>query len=331
MSLPKKEILGILTDNLTQRRSVLPLSKKTVTRWSEGLNIPRGGETVLYTGHMYQIMPYLAAMANRIKTLENSWITRLMWLGRVFNKFINVSRFMAFPGKSEKSAYNNILRSIAGLLKEADVSFGYLYEDELYSGALIYDQGIDEAFINHARRVRQMFEDHSVRKVITVDPHTTNMLRHVYPEILDDYGLRVQSYLEVLGELDSEIMAGDNGHVMIHDSCVYARYEGVIKQPRDLLTRAGYSINSPELSGTLTHCCGGPIESLFPSQAHQIALKRMEQLSDSRCPIVVMCPICLVNLRQAAKNDIAIGDIADFLAAAGIEARKTPKDCKTVD
>ena len=56
MALPKKDILGILMDNLALRRSVLPLSHKAVTQWAAGLNIPRGGQTVLYTGHMYQIM-----------------------------------------------------------------------------------------------------------------------------------------------------------------------------------------------------------------------------------------------------------------------------------
>jgi Fe-S oxidoreductase len=328
MSLPKKAILGILMDNLLKRHSVLPLPSKAIMQWAEGLDIPKGGETVIYTGHMYQIMPYLGNMAKRMKAMEDSWITRLMGLGRTFNKFINLSRFMAFPSKSEKKLYNNILRSIAGLLKDANVRFGYLYEGELYSGALIYDQGIDDAFIAHARRVHKMFEDHGVKKVITVDPHTTNVLRHVYPEILEDYNLQVQCYLEVLADSDSEIASGNNGKIMIHDSCVYARYEEVIDQPRELLRKAGYSIRSPELSGILTHCCGGPIESLFPSQAHQIAIKRMEQLTNSGYPIAVMCPICLVNLKQAAKGGDEIKDIAEFLSTAHIGAPKSLEGAK---
>jgi Fe-S oxidoreductase len=316
MPLPKKAILGILTDNLLKRRSVLPLSSKTATQWARGLDIPRGGETVLYTGHMYQIMPYLGTMANRMKAMENSWITKFMNLGRFANRFINVSRFMAFPRKNEKQAYNNILRSIALLLKNAGVNYGYLYEDELYSGALIYDQAVDRALMDHARRVRKVFEDHGVRKAITVDPHTTNMLRHVYPEILEGFDLEVQSYLEVLADTDLEFRERSNGRVMIHDSCVYARYEDVIEQPRELLRKAGFSVRSPELSGTLTHCCGGPIESLFPSQAHMIASKRMEQLSNSGCPVAAMCPICLVNLKHAANDKEEVKDIAEFLLPA---------------
>lgn len=183
MSLPRKAILGILTDNLSMRRSVLPLSRKATTQWALGLNILRSGETVLYTGQMYQIIPYLGTMPNCMKAMENSWITKFMNFGRLANKEINVSNFMASTSREEKQSHNNILRSIALLLREADVKYGYLYEDELYSGALIYDQGIDRVFINHARLVQKMFRDHGVKKVITVDPHTTNMLRHVYPEV----------------------------------------------------------------------------------------------------------------------------------------------------
>jgi Fe-S oxidoreductase len=324
MSLPKKAILGILTDNLGLRRSVLPLSPKAVTQWADGLNLPRGGDTVLYTGHMYQIMPYLGSMARRMKSMENSWITKFMGLGRMANRLINISRFMAFPSKTERQYYNNILRSIALLLKRADIEYGYLYENELYSGALIYDQGIDKAFEKHARLVKKMFEDHGVKKVITVDPHTTNMLRHVYPEILGGFNLGVQSYLEVLAEGDFEVTGQADGKVMIHDSCVYARYEEVSKQPRDLLRKAGFRVRSPELSGLLTHCCGGPVESLFPSQAHAIASKRVAQLADEGCPAATMCPICLVNLKQAAENgNPEIRDISEFLAEALLGESKT--------
>lgn len=317
MPLPKKAILGILTDNLSRRGSVLPLPGNAAAEWASGLNIPRGGETILYTGHMYQLIPFIAGMANQMKILEDSWITSLMPYGRLVNKVINISRFMVRVKKEEKEVYNRALRSIALLLRESGFRFGYLYEDELYSGALLYDQGIDKVFLNHARRVRKMFTDHGIKKVITVDPHTTNMLRHVYPEVLNGFDIEVKSYLEVLAERVPETKRPLEGEVVIHDSCVYARSEEIIEQPRDLLRKSGLSVESPELSGSLTHCCGGPIESLFPGKAQEIANKRVEQLSLAGSNIVAMCPICLVNLKHAAKNkNIEISDISEYLAEA---------------
>jgi len=320
MSLPKKHVLGILADNLRLRNTVLPLSKRTLTRWSKGLNIPYGGDTVLYTGHMYQLIPKIGAMANRMAKLENSWIRRWMGLGRTVNRLINVSRFMAIAKRSERRAYDKVLRNIGLMLQAAGVSFGYLYGDELYTGALLYDQGIDSILLPHARRVQALFADRGVKRVITVDPHTTNMLRSVYPEMLGDFDVEVMSYLEVLAERELPVKYPLGQAVTVHDSCIYARYEDVVDQPRRLLSLAGASVQEAGLSGRLTHCCGGPIESLFPGKAHEIACKRVEQLSATGCPVAVMCPICMVNLKGAAvEGKPRFLDIADVLAAAMLD------------
>ena len=52
----------------------------------------------------------------------------------------------------------------------------------------------------HAKRVHAVFKKHGVKTVITIDPHTTNMLRSVYPRVLQGYDVQVRSYLEVLAE-----------------------------------------------------------------------------------------------------------------------------------
>ena len=98
MPLPTATVLGILGDNLSRRGSVLPLSKRTATRWAEGLGLPRGGDTVIYTGHMYQLIPSIDAMAGLLARLENSWVTRLFGLGRFVNRFVSLTFFMQLAG-----------------------------------------------------------------------------------------------------------------------------------------------------------------------------------------------------------------------------------------
>ena len=317
MSLPTKHVLGILVDNLINRKSVLKLSPRTTTRWAQGLNIPRGGDTIIYTGHMYQLIPAISSLAAKMAIFENSWITKFFGLGRIANKFVNLAWFMVQNDSQETEYYNNILRNIAQLLQSAKIDFGYLYEDEMYSGALIHDEGVDDVFKKHAQRVYEMFRHHGVKTVITVDPHTTNMLRSVYPEYIKDYKLDVKSYLEVLAEKNTEAPLTLDQNITIHDSCVYARYENVVNEPRQLLRNAGATIVEPENAGKLTHCCGGPIESFFPGKAQAIANKRMEQLAATGGNVVAMCPICLVNLKHAAKNgNIEIKDISDYLVEA---------------
>ncbi|MDE2181543.1 MAG: (Fe-S)-binding protein [Alphaproteobacteria bacterium] len=316
MPIPIAPILGIFADNVRQRGSVLPLSKRTATGWARGLDLPRGGETVLYTGHMYQMVPAIEAMSSQLALLENSFLTRFFGLGRLVNKLVSLSFFMslvASPKKARRS--NQVLRDIVGLLRDAGIEFGYLYEDEFYAGPLLYDNGLDEAFGRHARRVAAHLKKLGVRRLITVDPHTTKMFRRAYPHFVKDFDIEVQNYLEVLAEKHPKAVAPVNGEVVVHDSCVYARYENIAEQPRELLRAAGLAVREPKLAAKSTHCCGGPIESLFPSEAHRISGNRVDQLEAEGKNVVTMCPFCWVNLGKAAGNRLVINDIASTLAA----------------
>ncbi len=317
MPLPIGPVLGILSDNLRKRGSVLPISRRDASGWARGLNIARGGETVLYTGLMYQLVPAIDALAAQMARFENSSITRFFGMGRLVNQFINLSSLMAVTASREMKRENDrVLRNIAGLLKKAGVEFGYLYDRELYAGALVYDGAMDKCFGAHARRVYEMFRRNGVRRVITTDPHTTSVLRDAYPKFIGDFDLEVKNYMEVLAEKHLALKQPQNKELVIHDSCVYARYERMVEPPRRLLKGAGVTVREPELAGQSTYCCGGPIESLFPSKAQEIAANRVSQLKKSGESVVTLCPLCLVNLRKAARGSCQISDIANTLGDA---------------
>ncbi|MCL6638051.1 MAG: (Fe-S)-binding protein [Firmicutes bacterium] len=316
MPLPTGETIGILADNLQIRKSVLPIPAKRATGWAKGLGLPRGGETVLYTGLTYQLIPFIEALNKAQEKIEDSWMVKFIKVGRAVNKVVNVSSLMAFPSKSLQEACDRILVNIARLLKQAGVEFGYLYQDDLYSGALVYDLGADDVFEAHARKVSAVFKQYGVKNVITVDPHTTNMLRSVYPSLIKGYDLNVKSYLEVLVERGIRPLTRLGLEVAIHDSCVYARYENVLSEQRTLLENAGVAVKEPADAGKFTCCCGGPVESLYPKKAGENAKKRVEQLKKAARKGVTMCPICFVNLRKAAAGEIQLEDISSHLVRA---------------
>ncbi len=314
MPVPIASTLGMLGDNLRKRGSALPISHRSAIAWTRGLDIPRGGETVLYTGQMWQMVPAINAMSRQLAKYERGNGARLFAFARSMNRLVNLTPLLARTTRKERAAYDQRLRNIARLLKAAGVSFGYLYEDDLYAGGLAHDGGLDEALEVHARRVAAALRRNGVRRVITVDPHTTNMLRSIYPKIVEGFDVQVSSYLEVLDEHRPEVVAKSTETVTLHDSCVYARYEGVVQQPRNLLRATGRTVAEPELSGRLTFCCGGPIESLFPQKSADIATQRVQQLSAvSKC-VVTACPLCFANLSRVAPPDVQIRDISDHLA-----------------
>ena len=316
MSLPTGDTIGILADNLRLRNSVLPLARKTATRWANGLGLPRGGDTVLYTGMMYQLAPAIAAMGKTQEKIEDSWLTNFVGIGRTVNKVINISAFLARPARAMRSYCEQVLVNIAALLREAGVEFGYLYDEELYSGALIYDLGVDDLFEQHARKVAKVFAKYKVKNVITVDPHTTQILRSVYPAVIPGAAWEVKSYLEVLAERDLKPARRLDAMVAIHDSCLYARAEKIVQEPRALLARAGGAVLEPANAGKFTLCCGGPAESLFPKQAVARAALRVEQIRREAENVVTMCPLCLVNLQKAAPASFGVEDIAVYLGKA---------------
>ncbi len=317
MPVPIANILGILADNLRKRKSVVRLSSRQATAWARGLDIPMGGETVLYTGHMYQLMPSISAMEKKMRQIEGSWMSHFFGVARVLNRVVNLTPFLARADAGDTRTYNGMLRNIACLLRTAGISFGYLYDQELYSGALLYDEGIDAVFEKHALKVHSMFKKHGVKRVITVDPHTTNMFRSVYPEVIKGFDLDVVSYLEVLAQNPLTPVNNLALPIVIHDSCVYARYEGVVDEPRQLLASAGAEVAEPEFSGILTYCCGGPVESLYPNKARTVADNRIEQLAKVSKHVAAMCPICILNLKEAAKgHDVEVRDVAEYMMAA---------------
>jgi Fe-S oxidoreductase len=315
MPLPTGDIIGLMVDNLAKRTSVFPLSAKKSTRWADGLDLPRGGNTVLYTGAMYQLIPSIVSMVRLLEKVEDTFLARWVFLGRFANRFVNLAAIGARPSRAEVQRYERMLRTVALLLQRSGTEFGYLYENDLYAGALAHDMGADDTLLVHARRVHDTLQRHGVRRVITVDPHTTNMLRTVYPEILDGFDIEVVSYLEVLAAAGSDPLRRVEQDIVVHDSCVYARVEGVIDEPRLLLERAGYAVREPRQSGALTFCCGGPIEALFPKRSREIGEQRIEQLRDAGdgAEVATMCPICLAALTEAAGESLPLEDISQVL------------------
>ena len=112
------------------------------------------------------------------------------------------------------------------------------------------------------------FRKHGVREVITIDPHTTHMLRTVYPTIVDDYDVEVRSYLEVLADgglatrypLSREVVAARLVRVR-------ALRETSSTSRAMLLAAAGLTVVEPDSARKQTWCCGGPAEALDPENA----------------------------------------------------------------
>ncbi|MDW8036185.1 MAG: (Fe-S)-binding protein, partial [Candidatus Korarchaeum sp.] len=221
MPLPLREVLEMIADNTKRRGCPVPLPERDSYRWADGLSIPKGEATVIFTGLLYQLTPHIDSLVGYLEGLERSSVATLaIRLGRIAGKVIDVTK-IASPPKERVEEQNEIIRSIAILLMKSGVSFGYVYEDDMYSGALLYDLGLEEDFEMHAKGVHRRLKERGVRSLIAIDPHTTHVMREVYPKFVDGYDLDVRNYLEVLA---SRGLVGRTlgREVTIHDPCLYA-------------------------------------------------------------------------------------------------------------
>jgi Fe-S oxidoreductase len=303
-----------------------PLGMKTVywNKWADALDLPREGETVLFTARMYQMLPYvvqateMAASARPlVPMLSVGAIAKIAEIASAVAAD-PVLRLRARRAREIRDRSEAALRGMISSLAAAGVHPAYLSEKEPYSGVLLYDLGMEEAVAPLARSVYRTLKSAGAETVVTVDPHTTFMLRKVYPQYVPGFDLDVRHYLEVLADSDFGVRKPEAGSipekVVLHDSCVMSRELESVEPVRKVLKRAGIEVLEPENSGKDTACCGGPVEYAYQDLSRSISTIRARELAGVCRDVVVTCPICLVNLMKHEKTlGIRVWDVGEIL------------------
>ncbi len=265
-----------------------------ISGWAKGLSFKSSSKNLLYTGGMYQIMPYAK------KIVEIGGVNTFFRILSKFPTLAKLSRF--FVDKKLKTELERCLHNIVKLLNSCGVDLKYPRR-ELYPGTLLYDLGFVEEFEEYAKTVVRMLSEEKVNRIVTVDPHTHYMLTKVYPDYVD-FDFEVVHYLELINAKFSKY----EGTVTYHEPCIFSRKLD-FSAPNAILENIA-NVVYPRKSGRKSMCCGGPVESLFPEITEKIATKRFLELKETGADkIITACPICYVNL----KKDLSVLDISEFL------------------
>jgi Fe-S oxidoreductase len=308
-----RDIIDLIAANVKKTRNPFGMPNSQLNTWWREMPgfTRRPGDPLLFTGLMYQAIPYIEATTRRLERLEGSRYAEYLRFGRLSRyipSFLVGRGFSLMTSKAERQQFNGILQAICRLLTQSEVSFFYHPEMDFYSGVLLYDLGDQEGFVEHARFVARTLQLHGVKKVITVDPHTTYALKELYPKYAG-VSFEVEPYFALL---QPRGVSGGNGRppVAIHDPCFYGRYLKLSEGPRQLLSGLGVEYVDVRNCGEFTSCCGGPAESVSPALNREILGRRVEELKASGAPVVTFCPICLANLLKAG---LPVEDLASLL------------------
>jgi Fe-S oxidoreductase len=301
-----RDIIELIADNVKKTRNPFGAPNRMINRWWKKASLPREGDALLFTGLMYQALPYIEGTTRYLERYEDTLAARYVKFGRYVPKSLVGLGFVFMTSKQEKQRYNAILQDIATILARSGVDFGYRPELDFYSGILLYDLGDLDGFVDHARFVARRLKDNGVEKLITVDPHTTYALKVLYPKYTGE-SFEVKTYFELVK------FTGENGHtrITLHDPCIYGRYLQLAHVPKRVLEGLGIECVAVRNAGQFTICCGGPAESISPKLSKEIAGRRIAELQATDAPVVAMCPICMANLR---KGGIEAEDLSTVIA-----------------
>jgi Fe-S oxidoreductase len=296
-----KDIIEILAKNIKKTKSPFGIPKSISNTWQKNINLPKNGEYMLFTGLMYQFLPFIEKSTEYLEKYEDTNMAKYMGLMKYFSGYPSGLALSVITSRKEKKKAGDILKNIVYLLKKSKVDFGYDSDIDNYSGILLYDMGDNEGFIKHAKYVAEKLQKAGIKKIITVDPHTAYALKILFPKYTG-ISFTVKPYFELLN-----FKAKNNDFkITLHDPCFYGRYLNVSDVPRKILSNIGIATSEIRNSGEFTSCCGGPAESISPSLSKEIMEKRVKELEEPGKPIITMCPICLGNLQKSG------ADVEDF-------------------
>jgi hypothetical protein len=157
---------------------------------------------------MYQFAPYIETSTSYLARFEDTRWADYLKYGKYIPKLLSGLGLAAITPGAEKKQFNGILTDIADILTKSKVDFFYDPRLDDYSGVLLYDLGDQDGFVQHARYVAAKLKQNGIRKLITVDPHTTYALKILFPKYTGER-FEVRTYFELLN------LTSKNGHKKI--------------------------------------------------------------------------------------------------------------------
>ena len=152
-----------------------------------------------------------------------------------------------------------LTQKVAGVLNQAGVDFGILYNEERNAGNDVRRAGEEGLFEQLVEENLAAFGKSQFKQILTTDPHSLNTLRNEYPK----YGglWKVHHYAQFILNLIEQgrlsVKTPLSHHLATyHDPCYLGRYNGGYAAPRQLLKRLGVTVHEMPRNQENSYCCG---------------------------------------------------------------------------
>jgi len=215
-----------------------------------------------------------------------------------------VGDYASFDPRNQK-----VSQTFAGLLHDAGVDFGILYDGESNAGNDVRRVGEEGLYEVLANANVAALQSATFKTIVTTDPHSYNTIRNEYPDFGGKY--EIQHYTSFVKQLfDSGKLRVTNPLKMratFHDPCHLGRFNKGYEPPRDVLKLLGCELVEMGRSRANSFCCGaggGRIWIPDPVGAEKPAQNRIREAA--AIPgievYVVSCPKDLTMFEDALKT-----------------------------
>ncbi len=267
-----------------------------------------------------RVHPYKGASASRTDWCEGLDIPIAADKGEV-EVLYWVGCTAAFDPRNQKVA-----RAFATLLKEADVDFAILGNEEACCGDPARRMGNEFSYDMIARSNIDIIKQYNPKKIVTACPHCFNAVGNEYRQFGGEF--EVVHHTQLLKDLvdQGRLKVNSNGvdSITYHDPCYLGRYNGEYEAPRELAQFAGNLVEM-ERSRSKSFCCGAGGGHAWMEEhgdgprINQIRSK--EAVETGANTIAVSCPFCMQMMEDGVKTVAGdagpkVKDIAELLLEA---------------
>lgn len=222
-----------------------------------------------------------------------------------------------------------IARSLATIMKSADLSFGILGTKEGCSGDPARRLGDENLFQTLAKKNIELLKSISFKTIVANCPHCFNTIRNEYPQfgnLGEGRSPEIIHHSVLLKRLldSGKIQVSESAQsITFHDPCYLGRYNDEYDAPRDTLRAVkGLRIIEMEESRERGLCCGAGGGHMWMDMkvGERVNTIRINQVAETGASeVATACPFCMQMLEDGAKitgrdESLRVRDIAEVIA-----------------
>ncbi len=230
----------------------------------------------------------------------------------------------ATDARAQKTA-----RAFAQLLQHAHVNYAVLGKQEQCTGDSARRAGNEYLFNELASANVEMLNSIAPKRIVTTCPHCLHTLKNEYPAFGGNY--EVIHHSQYINELISQgklslkkdqLKSDHPSSMTFHDPCYLGRQNGILEEPRFVLSASGVNLIEMEKNQRQSFCCGAGGAQMWKEEEQgneRVNTARFHQAQATGADtLAVACPFCMIMLNDAAKevnSEMEVLDIAEIVLA----------------